>query len=497
MGSYRNVVRKVALLILIGMIFAVGDVSSARPGGVVVTLGVYPIDTRSVNHWLSAPVTSIVRGELIKSRRIGVIPEELFCDLVGKQELYSSKFYSQRDRQLQVGRMARADKIVVGSLSRLDGRFVLILEVVDVSSGRLERSVRANGSEVGAVVHDLAALAGARLRELYDPSPPRPKPPKPKPIGHVVLPPPPDLRHPEKITIDKKPSLTLKGHKYNVHCLAFSTDGERLFSGATDTLIYMWDLETGKIIETFTTHTGTVLGLAASPDGNFLASSSRDGTVVIWDAIAMNPLKQFHIGGDIYGVAFSPDGRRLAVGGGNTVAVFQYRGREWERLWGSRMTEVLSIAYSPDGGMVAAGNEYGRLTIYDADDGGVIGGVDRGERMREVRCLAFDPYNRVLASGSDDDLVHIWTVNAIEKKRFGGHVGDVNAVLFVDEGNALFSAGNDNYARAWDPVSGRKHGRVRVSRGDILAMAKRPGSDEIAFAARDAKIYLHGFDIEY
>jgi WD40 repeat protein len=309
------------------------------------------------------------------------------------------------------------------------------------------------------------------------------------------LPEPPEAFTPKGVEIESKARLELKGHDFNVHCVAYSPDGKLLFSGATDRSIRVWEADSGNYIRSLTTHTGTVLSLAVTRDGTRLASGSRDGTVVIWDLETYAPLEQFTIGGDVYGVAWSPDGFRLATAGGHEIVMHEKRDEKWKRAWVNCLDEVLSLAYAPDGDQVAAGNEYGSIRIFDADTGKLIFRAERGDDMREVRCIAYDPFKRSLASGSDDDLVHLWSTKLIETNQMGGHVGDVNAAVFTEDGSVLMTAGNDNRVRAWSPQTGAQYAEQRAGRSDLLALAIRPGADEIAIAGRDSTVRVYKFKV--
>ncbi|HSR30384.1 MAG TPA: DUF885 family protein, partial [Anaerolineae bacterium] len=153
--------------------------------------------------------------------------------------------------------------------------------------------------------------------------------------------------------------LTLSGHLTPVTSLAFSPNGQMLASGSTrfSTIINFWDLERGEILRTFTGHTDNVQALAFSPDGTLLASASLDRTLRLWEVKSGRVVHMLKEQGDpIYGLAFSPDGALLASSGdrGEVLLWDVGTGRALRTLCG-HSSSVLSLAFSPDGSLLASG----------------------------------------------------------------------------------------------------------------------------------------------
>jgi hypothetical protein len=110
------------------------------------------------------------------------------------------------------------------------------------------------------------------------------------------------------------PQVTqLKGHDIAVHAVEFSPDETRLFSGAADGTIYVWDLSDGSS-EPFAAHEGVITAISFAGNGSSFATSGKDASVHIWDARTLTKLQTIGpLRDEIRDVAFASDGRSLIV----------------------------------------------------------------------------------------------------------------------------------------------------------------------------------------
>jgi WD40 repeat protein/tRNA A-37 threonylcarbamoyl transferase component Bud32 len=106
--------------------------------------------------------------------------------------------------------------------------------------------------------------------------------------------------------------------------VAFSPDGKTLAMASRAGNVHLWEVATGKLLETLTGHSGAVQAVVFAPDGHTLASGSSDQTVRLWNVQTRRELMPMDAAtielGSVFTVAFSPDGKQLLAGGLRGVA---------------------------------------------------------------------------------------------------------------------------------------------------------------------------------
>ncbi len=283
--------------------------------------------------------------------------------------------------------------------------------------------------------------------------------------------------------------------KTEVNSLAFSPDGEFLASAVGDGTIKIWNSRTGAEIRAFSAHADSVYSVAFHPNGRLLASSGADRKVKVWDwttgrnvFTCPSPIDADHNRGTGYGVAFSPDGRRLAAGSDRAVTVWDWENQQpaLPPLRGHAQKGI-SVAFSPDGRRLASGSWSGDVMIWNAGTGERLHKLS-GHR-HPVSALAFSPDGRRLVSASFDRRLIAWDVATGEPlQTFEARYGLVLGVAFSPDGSRLASAGEDKTVRVWEAATGREvlelRGHTELSQG----VAFSPDGRRLASAGADGTV---------
>jgi len=146
----------------------------------------------------------------------------------------------------------------------------------------------------------------------------------------------------------------LTAHEGTVEAVLVTPDGERAVTAGRDKLACIWNRESGRPTYAFTSHVGPLTALALSPDGTRALTGSADKTARLWSLKTGEVLEVLRAPGAIRDVAFSEDGSRLAVGDGTFVGVWETETGRPVRQIDSSWTEIESLAFSPDGGLLLA-----------------------------------------------------------------------------------------------------------------------------------------------
>lgn len=142
---------------------------------------------------------------------------------------------------------------------------------------------------------------------------------------------------------------TLAGHEYAVLKVEFSPKGDILVSGGSDGIIFYWDVKTGNPIRTIAAHTDRIENISFSKTGDILVTSAADDTICLWDVSTGSLLKIITPNRNIYSVKISPDGNTLASSHLREVRLWNVSTGKLIYMTTGHSSAIYSLAFSPDG----------------------------------------------------------------------------------------------------------------------------------------------------
>jgi WD40 repeat protein len=192
-------------------------------------------------------------------------------------------------------------------------------------------------------------------------------------------------------------------------------------------------------------------------------------------------------------VKFSPDGKILAVGGYREVRLVDPASGKVLATLPGHANYVRSLAFSPDGGMLAAAGGppqiSGEIKIWDTNTHQLIRTLE-GHRDC-IYSIAWSPNGKVIASGSYDKMVKLWdAATGKELKNLQDHIDAVFAVAFSPDGKRLASASQDRTVKMWDVASGRRLYTLSDALDGLTGVAFSPSGAQVAAAGYDKTIYI-------
>lgn len=319
---------------------------------------------------------------------------------------------------------------------------------------------------------------------------------------------------------------------------AFSPDGKYLAVDATDNSLQLLDLTTWECVRSFTVQAERPTFITWSNDGKYTASyfcsvikevECRGGDLRVWEVASGKLLNKIPAPQDnpfestIGSASFSPDGKYLAVGAGDSKSTIT--------LWDLTKDEIVfsikglfggvsALTFSPDGRFLISGSLYPGMAIWDAATGNKIrdlssfpslsgvsevlvspdkrfvagSGLGKGSikiwdvatgsplaawEAHEgggVTSIAFSPDGKFLASGSKDMTMKLWAVRTWQLVRTftDEYSTAVTSIAFSSDGRWLASGYEDGVIRLWEVASGKLHKTFERHTGPVASIVLSP-----------------------
>ena len=314
-----------------------------------------------------------------------------------------------------------------------------------------------------------------------------------------------------------KAARTLPEPDGSVQALAFRDAGRHIVTASKAGAIREWDAQTGSKLSTRSGHAKQLTALAASGDGQVLASAGWDRTVRVWAARAPDqpPIELRH-DGRVNAVALDGAGRIVAAGGGLFDDAKYKWGAAELKVWDldtrtvrfhlrGHAAAIRCLAMDRDGSLLASGSDDGSVCLWSLATGEPLG-VLKGH-IAGVTALAFSPDGKHLASGSGIKSGLEWEIGEVktwdvatrrELRILRGHRSEVLAIAFSPDGRTLATGGGTRGpapaklwvagdVRLWDLIGGQEQATLTGFAGGVQCLGFSADGHLLAAGASDGK----------
>jgi WD40 repeat protein len=190
-----------------------------------------------------------------------------------------------------------------------------------------------------------------------------------------------------------------------------------------------------------------------------------------------------HVGA-VMSVAYAPDGSLVAtVGGDGSVVLRDPAALRGYPLQPSGSDPVRCLAFSPDSKVMATGSRTSPVALHDLDRNAPRSLDDEAAVTAGAAGLAFAPSGATLAVGQQDGRITFWDVaTGRMRSTLGGHDDFVVALSFAPDGATLASSSGDHTVRIWEPATGHERLAIRNESNTFVALSFSPDGRFLALA---------------
>ncbi|KAG0301506.1 hypothetical protein BGZ98_008287 [Dissophora globulifera] len=270
--------------------------------------------------------------------------------------------------------------------------------------------------------------------------------------------------------------LKQQGHFYDMNCLSYSSDGQSVVTGGDDGKVKVWNTISGFCFVTFSDHTSRVTATEFAKNGQVVFSASLDGTVRAYDLVRYRNFRTFTTPTPVQfsSLAVDPSGEIVCAGAQNTFEIYVWSvqtGKLLDILAG-HTAPISGLAFSPTAQFLASSSWDRTIRTWDVFGRGKS--VESFTHMSEVLALAFRPDGKELCGSTLDGQLSFWNAddalqtNVIDGRRdiSGGRKATdkisadnstsgkhFNSLCYTADGTCIIGGGNSKYVCIYDVKS--------------------------------------------
>jgi WD40 repeat protein/energy-coupling factor transporter ATP-binding protein EcfA2 len=307
----------------------------------------------------------------------------------------------------------------------------------------------------------------------------------------------------------RKQQVKLKGYAGKIWAVAHGRySALELLAAATENNdVIVWNAKTHQRLALLRFHKGDVYSVAFSPDGERMATAGEDKRIAVWDVsnlvpyeeetrrenIQTEPQHELKEGltGPVYALAFLPGKNEVlaSAGADGKVNLWKLKQEPDRATLVEQKEAVWAMAFSSDGAVLATAGADKVVKLWNVSARKLEKTLE-GHRDT-VTSVKFSGDDKLIATASDDNTVRLWDLQTGTESSptLKGHRAGVRSVAFSQDGKRLATASLDSTVKVWDLSTRKELMTLEGHEGDVNSVVFLPDS-RLATASSDSSIRL-------
>ena len=263
----------------------------------------------------------------------------------------------------------------------------------------------------------------------------------------------------------------LSGHSMEVNSIAISANSKFIVSASDDESIKLWNLDSGKLISSFTSES-PIKSIAISNNNKLTLSASSDNALRLYNTATGKEISKVDSRA-VECVSFSPDGKFFLCGNRDgSIEIFNSSDSKLIKSF-QEEAGILSLNYSPNGKNIICASTDGNIMIVNSQTGEQLKSISENSAALIVK---YSPSGKSFAvGGSDGELKLKNSVSGKTVKVFGKKIGLIPFVKFSSDGRNVSTLGDYEKLKIWDLKLGKMY-NSSINSNEIKSFSFLPGN---------------------